>query len=181
MIDNEMKSPSPPHRICVFGPESTGKTSLAKALARHFRTKWVPEYVREVAAQQKNKVYYRDVVRVARGQVRRENILAKKARQFLFCDTDTLQTIVYSRHYFKKVPKEVLKLGREKRYALYLLCDIDLPWVPDPQRDLGHMRPQMFKKFRRELIKRKLPYVIIRGRGATRTRNAIRAITDFAR
>lgn len=166
-------------KICVFGPESTGKTVLAKQLARHYKTVWAPEFARGYTAKQNNKFAYEDMEKIGRGQLQLEKSMAKKANKLLFCDTDSITTLIYSRHYFGKAPSLVKKLADKKRFDLYLFTKADLPWIADPQRDLGKRRKEFEEIFKKELIIRRIPFVAVHGSGKERLVSAIRAVDNF--
>ncbi|MEZ0374364.1 MAG: AAA family ATPase, partial [Candidatus Sericytochromatia bacterium] len=87
-------------RVCVFGPESCGKSTLARQLAAHFSTRWVPEFAQILLAQQQGKLREADIEIIARGQLAAENALARQAEKLLFCDTDLLTTVLWSRELF---------------------------------------------------------------------------------
>ncbi len=167
-------------RVCVYGPESCGKTTMAAALARHYRTAWVPEYARVYSEKRDHKFDYADMDRFARMQTRQVAQAARQADKLLFSDTDALTTEIYSRHYFGRVSSVVAKFAAEERYDFYLFLDTDLPWKKDPLRDAGHLRAEHRRMFLAALERHNLPYVIIRGKGEERVRNAVRAVDAFA-
>lgn len=155
-------------RIVLYGPESTGKTTLAKQLAQHYNTKWVPEYMR-VYLENKTLVpgdeivTYEDLSLIAKGQMQTENELVEKAEQFLFCDTNLLELQVYAEYYFNKSPELISKYAKKNSYNLYILTYIDTPWVPDGLRDRPNDRKKMFDRFEQKLKENKLPYIIVKG------------------
>ncbi len=164
-------------RIVVTGSECTGKTTLARALAKHYETVWVPEYARQFVAKTGTVPKFRDVESIARGQLELEDSLAAEANQLLVLDTDLLSTIVYSRHYFGDCPQFIEVALHERAGDLYLLADIDLPWVAEgQQRDRGDRREEMQELFRQALRDRGLSFVDIRGSCARRLELAIAAI-----
>ncbi|NNL01553.1 MAG: ATP-binding protein, partial [Eudoraea sp.] len=127
-------------KVVLFGPESTGKTTLAKDLANHYKTEWVPEYAREYLQEKWNKEQKtcepHDLIPIAEGQMRLENYLTEKANKLLICDTDLLETKVYSEAYYLGYCDPVLeKYALENSYDLYLLTSIDIPWEKDDLRD----------------------------------------------
>jgi nicotinamide riboside kinase len=81
----------------------------------------------------------------------------------IILDTDLVSTVIYSRHYYAAVPRCVAQEERERRADLYLLCDVDVPWVPDGVRDRPTNREQMFGRFRSALRRRRANLVIVRG------------------
>ena len=165
-------------KVCVYGPESTGKSTLARQLAEHYETTWVPEFARGHIASQGNKFNYEDIKKVGWGQLATEQKGAKIANKFLFCDTDSITTTIYSRHYFGKCPRFIRQLANQPRFDLYLFTDIDLVWKKDELRDLGHRRQEFKKRFENELIKRNQKYVMISGSGQERLATAIRAVNE---
>ena len=169
-------------KIVTFGPESTGKTSLAKALAEHYHTEWVPEFAREYLQKKYDNAGEicapEDLLPIAKGQMQAENHLAKKADKVLFCDTNLLETYVYGEAYYANFENPVLKTAAEKsRYDLYFLTDIDVPWEADDLRDKPKEREEMFEHFENALKKRGLPYVLISGNPQERLKKAT-AIVD---
>jgi NadR type nicotinamide-nucleotide adenylyltransferase len=169
-------------RVVLIGSESTGKTTLAKRLAEYYGVSWVPEFVRDYAAQKGRALELSDHEPIARGQWAREDeaLATADARNecVLILDTDLLSTRVYIVHYYGHSPRWLDDAARERRPDLYLLLDIDLPWVPDPQRDRGHMRPEMHALFREAVEKSGTPFVLIRGDADERF-NAAREAIDL--
>ncbi len=125
-------------RVCIFGPESTGKSTLAKRLATHYQTLAVPEYAQIVLQRQAGQICLEDISKIAQGQQASEQALALQANRVLFCDTDLLTTCLWSEELFGEVPEGIWQQARSQNYDLYLLCDIDVPWVDDAHR----LRPQ---------------------------------------
>src|SRR5262245_9256154 len=150
-------------RVCVFGPESTGKTTLARRLAEHFDTVCVPEYARGVIEAQGGAIRYEDMERVARGQVASEEALSRSARRVLFADTDVLTTRIWSERLFGRCPEWVAEQAEQRSYDLYLLLDVDVPWVADVARYLPEDRVAFFARCREELDQRGRRYVHLRG------------------
>jgi len=94
-------------RVVLFGPESTGKTTLSRQLAAHYNTVWTPEFLREFAQEKWDKHQKvcepSDIIHIAQGQMRLENEASQRANQILICDTDLLETKVYAEAYFEGV------------------------------------------------------------------------------
>jgi HTH-type transcriptional repressor of NAD biosynthesis genes len=152
--------------VCLYGPESTGKSTLTKRLAEHYQTAWVTEVAREMISS--NDFTLDDIIAIGKAQTERVKIKLKTANKVLLCDTDLITTQVYSRKYLNAVPPILTSLEREIRYDLYCLMDIDVPWIADGLRDLGNQRQEMFNLFKSELDNRKIGYTVISGDYAAR-------------
>ena len=158
-------------RISVFGPESTGKSTLARALAAELATVCVPEFARAYL-ESRGGVLSRDDLAVIRdGQAALEDALARDANRALVCDTDPLLTAIWSEVMFAE-PLEVAP----RRYDLTLLCDVDLTWVADPVRYLPHDRGPFLARCEAALRRAGRPYRIIRGQGEARLAAAREAL-----
>ncbi|TBN03332.1 nicotinate-nucleotide adenylyltransferase [Hyunsoonleella flava] len=165
-------------KVVLFGPESTGKTTLSRQLARYYNSVWVPEYAREYLQNKWNNERKtcepKDLLPIAEGQMKLENELAKKTDTVLICDTDLLETKVYSEAYYLGNCDPVLeKYALENTYDLYFLTYIDIPWEADDLRDKPNEREVMFKAFEDELIKHKRPYVLLKGNKKERLETAV--------
>jgi nicotinamide riboside kinase len=114
-------------RVAILGAESTGKSTLAPALAARYGTLWVPEYLREFVDTHGRVPHEDDQPGIARTQLEREQALLPQARRFLFCDTAPLMTAVYSRIYWGRVPQELLEMEAGHDYALTLVADLTCP------------------------------------------------------
>ncbi len=176
---------SPPLvRVCVTGPESTGKTTLARQLAEYAGTEWVPEASRTYAERKERALHASDVTPIACEHVALAELGAMRARAhgapLLLLDTDLLSTVVYARHYYGVVPSWIARAERARRAELYLLCDVDVPWVPDGVRDRPADRQAMFALFRRALQRRRAMTVVIRGEWPLRWELARDAVASLA-
>ncbi len=124
----------PPLRVCLFGPESTGKSTLALALAQHYRTVHVPEYVRGYLDVTGSRGTAADVPWIARGQRASEAVLALRADRVLVCDTNLATIALWSDVLFGDTPRWLREAAAAQRYDLWLLTAIDVPFEVDPQR-----------------------------------------------
>lgn len=163
-------------RVVLFGPESTGKTMLAQRLAAHYHTVWVPEWARGHLDAQDGICRREDIDLIGLGQAASEDALACQANRVLICDTDTLTTTIWSEVYFGSVPGWLTAAARERLHDLYLLCDIDVPWMDDHQRNLEHRRVEFRERCRQALEAHGQPWVWIRGDWERRFQSAVVAI-----
>ncbi|HKR66448.1 MAG TPA: ATP-binding protein [Thermoanaerobaculia bacterium] len=148
-------------RVCLTGPESTGKTTLAQELARALHCEWVPEFAREYAEARNNQLSAADVEPIARGQIANED---RVRGDVVLLDTDLLSTVVYARHYYGACPEWIERAARERRADLYLLLDTDVAWQPDGARDAGgEEREDLFDAFRAALDEFETQWVIVSG------------------
>lgn len=168
-------------KVVLFGPESSGKTTLSRHLARYYNTVWAPEFAREYLQEKWNNERKTcekdDLLPIAIGQMKLENTLAKKADKILICDTDLLETKVYSEEFYGGfVDKRLNEAASENTYDLYLLTYIDTPWEEDDLRDRPELRLEMFNAFEKSLIDNNRPYILLKGDKETRLKNATEAI-----
>ncbi len=159
-------------KVCIFGPESTGKSTLTKNLAEHFDTVYVSEYARGLLDFKDGKVEYNDIPFIAKGHIASEEALAKQANKIIFSDTDLITTTVWSDVLFGKCPEWITAEANKREYDLYLLTDIDVPWVKDNQRYLPNDRKEFLERCIQELKSRGRKYVIVNGPWDERFRKA---------
>jgi HTH-type transcriptional repressor of NAD biosynthesis genes len=161
--------------VCFYGPESTGKSTMAKHIAGIYKTEFVPEVAREMISS--NEFDVEDIIRIGKAQTQRVKDKLKTANKILLCDTDLITTQIYSRQYLWTVPEILFELEKEIRYDKYFLLDIDVPWIADGLRDLGNQREKMMKVFEDELVKRNIQPIRVKGNWEERAK-AIRIEID---
>ncbi|MGB0891963.1 MAG: AAA family ATPase [Flavobacteriaceae bacterium] len=171
-------------KVVLFGPESTGKTTLSKQLSRQYNTVWTPEFAREYLQDKWNNerktCEQEDLIPIAIGQMKLENKLAKKADKLLICDTDLLETKVYSEEYYGGfVDPELDEAAIKNKYDIYFLTYIDTPWEEDDLRDRPEQRLEMFTAFENALKKYNRPYVLLKGDKETRLKKATEVINKL--
>jgi NadR type nicotinamide-nucleotide adenylyltransferase len=168
-------------KVVIIGPESTGKSTLAAQLAAHFGCQWVPEFARTYLEEINREYAYPDLLAIAKGQVKMEDDYASKQQKLLICDTDLHVVQVWSQHKFGKVDPWILREIQNRRYDLYLLTDVDIPWENDPLRE--HPEPEMrmyFKKRYMDLIKATgVPYSTISGTMEERLQRAVGVVQSL--
>ena len=167
---------APVVRVVLTGSESTGKTTLAHQLAAHYGTVASREFVREYAIARGNQLGVEDHGPIARGQMAAEDDAVARAHRVAFIDTDLVSTVVYCDHYYGRCPAWIAEAAVARAADLYLLMNIDVPWVADPARDRGDRRPEMHALFRHRLEALHLPYVEIGGNWEQRLAAAVRAV-----
>ena len=168
---------APLARICLTGPECTGKTQLAQRLARELGVPWVPEYAREYAVARGNDLGPQDVEPIAHGQIALMDAVAPPA----ILDTDLLSTVVYARHYYGACPPWIEAEARRRRADLYLLMDTDVEWIADPARDAGgDAREDLFDAFRATLDEFETTWRIVSGEWEERYCGVLAAVRSVS-
>ncbi|MFN8337283.1 MAG: ATP-binding protein [Cyclobacteriaceae bacterium] len=166
-------------RIAIVGPECTGKTELARFLASHSQTRWVPEFAREYLENLGRPYQKSDLTTIAHGQLEMENVIAQQANRFVFCDTNLVVIKIWSEFKYGSCDPEIIKLMHQQKYDLHLLTDVDLPWQDDPLREHPHKRQELFDLYERELKNSHVRYRIIRGHSASRNAAAVKAVEEI--
>lgn len=163
-------------KACIVGPESTGKSTLADNLANHYKTKYVPEYAKTLIHSQKGKLSYSDMSKIAKGQLALERSVIPSSNRVLICDTDILTTTVWSNFLYGKCDSWLEKAAINNHYDLYLLMDIDVPWIDDVHRYSPDNRDHFYTMIKNKLIEKKAGFVEINGTWNERLQKSIAAI-----
>ena len=162
-------------KIIVTGPESSGKTTLCKALSEHFNISFVEEFSREYLNKQNGKYTQSDLIRIAKEQLLKEEI----NKEILICDTDLITIKIWSEYKYGScdnwIVKQIEKQKTEKRF--YILCKPDIPWEDDLLRENPKQRNKLFNIYKKELEKLKHNYFIVKGE--ERIKNAISKISNL--
>ena len=165
------------HRIVITGAESTGKTTLARALAERYGEPWTKEFVRDYVDRLGHTLQQTNLEPIAQGQFALEDKGLKQAQRLVFHDTNILSSIIYAKHYFGTTLDWVDKRFQERTYNLYLLCMPDIPWETDgKQRESPKARAQLHKIFKAKLDSLQLPYIEIGGSKEKRLKRAVEAL-----
>lgn len=170
-------------RVVVIGPESTGKSSLCAMLAEQFESSWCPEYAREYLTVNGKSYQYADLLKIAQEQLKLEDryaneLIESKKNPVLFVDTDMYVMKVWSEYVFHQCHHFILEQICERKYDLFLLCDVDLPWVQDDLREYPEDGPrkELFQIYKDLLVNQSVPWVVIKGDYEEREKTAIEAV-----
>ncbi len=168
-------------KIVVIGPESTGKSTLCFQLAEHYQTLWCPEYAREYLVTHGKDYSYEDLLVIAKGQIGSENkvLSTVDSRQStVFIDTDMYVMKVWCEFAFNKCNSWILNQIATRKYDLYLLCNVDLPWIADELREYPDMetRNKLYHFYKDIMVNQSIPWVDISGNYKERLQTAIKAV-----
>lgn len=167
-------------KVVLTGSESSGKTTLVRALATHYGAPYADEFVREFAAR-KGAIDFSDHGPIARGQMASEDAAIARAGAVVFLDTDLVSTVVYCEHYFGRSPEWIVDEARRRAGDLYLLLKPDVPWAADGIRDRGDRRDEMHALFQAGLEALGLHYEEIGGDADARLARAVSAVDALLR
>lgn len=165
--------------IAVVGPESAGKTTLARALAARLDAPWVAEYARTWLAGRSGYAAA-DVARIAQGQIAAEQAALRPGPVRLVLDTDLLVILVWWQEKYGPAPPWLAAALARQPPRRYLLLRPDLPWTPDPLRESPHGRERLFDVYHAELVARGPPFGVVAGTGAARLDSALAALKELS-
>jgi len=169
-------------QIVIIGPESTGKSTLAAQLADYYKTVWCPEFAREYLREKGTDYTYDDLLNIATGQITLEDSMLQQATNgHYIIDTDMYVMKVWCEVAFNNCHNWILKQIASRRYSLHLLCDVDLPWVPDGLREYPDLqtRQRLFKMYKDILVNDGTRWAIISGTREQRLQTAISIINTL--
>ena len=169
-------------RVVLTGSECTGKTQIAQALATHFACPSSAEAARLYLDQRSMALTAQDIEPIACEQITQEDAAVSRASELTIHDTDLLSTVIYARHYYQHCPDWIVDTALSRARGLYLLCDIDLPWVSDGllrDRGMGGQRVQLHSLFVAMLNQTGQHWMYIRGIGPAREQYAIAAVANY--
>ncbi|HKO81075.1 MAG TPA: ATP-binding protein [Chitinophagaceae bacterium] len=182
-------------KIVIIGPESTGKSTLCTQLAEHYKTLWCPEYAREYLLKHGMNYSFDDLLPIAKGQLALEDeyelkVITRKSEtdsrltthdSLLFIDTDMYVMKVWCEFVFGDCHRFILDQIVERKYDLYLLCNIDLPWIQDELREYPDLesRQKLYSIYEDIMINQSVPWVNISGSYEDRLAKAIEGVNKI--
>lgn len=172
-------------KIVILGPESTGKSTLCEALSKAYNTFWCEEYAREFLSKNGTDYTFDNLLTIAKGQIANEDNATQKAikenKSYLIIDTDMYVMKVWCEYVFNNCHPYILEEISNRKYDLYLLCDIDLPWTADEMREYPDEQPrkELFALYKELLINQATPWAIVSGTDEARTKNAMKFIEQY--
>ena len=162
-------------RIGLLGGESTGKSTLAAALAARLETQWVPEFGREHWEARQGALAYDDLLHIADVQVAREDAMACDANRWLVCDTTPLTTLLYCEDMFGRT-EPALQAHAQRRYDMLFLCSADFPFVQDGTRRDESFRLAQQRAYVAALSARGMAFTTLRGSVDARVAQVLQAL-----
>jgi NadR type nicotinamide-nucleotide adenylyltransferase len=173
-----------PKKIVVIGPESTGKSTLCEQLADHYKTDWVKEYAREYLLKNGTDYTFDTLLEIAKGQLRLEDeksAISDQQSAILFIDTDMYVMKVWCEFVFEKCHNFILNQIVERKYDLYLFCNVDLPWVKDELREYPDLasREKLYHIYKDAMVNQNVPWIDISGGYEERLKTAIAAVNKI--
>lgn len=169
-----------PRIIVITGAESTGKSVLAKALARHFHAPWFQEFARDYVQKINHHYTIHDVLAIAKMQKTQMQAALKLKSEIVFFDTWLVITQIWLKMVYNDVPEWIPEMIKTTPIDLFLICDTDIPWEPDPVRENGgEMRIELSKIYQKTIEGYGYPFMIVKGEGENRTKNAIDLLNNF--
>ncbi len=171
-------------RVCILGAESTGTTTLARDLAKHYKTVWVPEYGRmysegKLFAGKGSEWRSEEFNTIAKAQGEIEDKLAESSNGLVICDTDAFATSVWHERYMNNKSDDVELVASQRTYDLYIVTGNEIPFVQDGTRDGEHVRDKMHDRFIKKLEETHRRFVIVSGNPEERLRQSVSAIDQI--
>ncbi len=177
-------------KIVVIGPESTGKSTLCQQLAEHYNTTWCPEYAREYLLKHGMDYSYDDLLTIAKGQIALEekslsylkSLQSSRKSRLFFIDTDMYVMKVWCEFVFGKCHPFIIDEIKKRKYDLYLLYNVDLPWVKDELREYPDIerRQKLYNIYKTIMTNQTVPWVDINGNYAERLKKAVTAVDQLS-
>lgn len=171
--------------VVLLGAPSTGKSTLAEALAQHFHTTWMPEYGREYWEQHQSerRLSLEQLVELAQGHGEREEQKLLEANRYLFTDTNALTTYQFSLYYHGAAHPQLAEYARRcvDRYDQVFVCDTDIPYDDTWDRSGDTNRQEFQGQILADLAARGIPYTLLQGSVAQRIATVEQALAQLPR
>ena len=167
--------------ICIFGPESTGKSTLTQQLAHHYNMPYVEEFAKQLIDEKDGAICYEDMEAIVEGHHKAIVEAYRHNTPLLFVDTDAIISKLWSNELFGMESPLIEEYISKQHFDHYLLLDVDLPWVNDTHRYRPNERETFFRKCEEQLVERKKNYTIIRGKDEQRLTRAIECVDAILR
>lgn len=169
-----------PRIVVLTGAESTGKSVLAEALARHFHAPWFQEFARDYVQKINHHYTFYDVLAIAKMQKTQMQAALMLKSEIVFFDTWLVITQIWLKMVYNTVPDWIPEMIKSTPIDLFLICDTDIPWEPDPVRENGgKMRIELSKIYQKTIEAYGYPFMMVKGEGENRTKNAIDLLNNF--
>jgi len=163
-------------KIVITGPESTGKSTLAKELAKYYKTTFVEEYARIFLTNLGRPYVQQDLLEIAKRQIAQEDSATNKNPKLLICDTSLEVIKIWSEYKYQSVDVFITNSLKVRKPDLYLLMRPDLLWELDPLRENPDNRDELYKLYKNELMLSKVLFYEISGNRKQRFELAKEAI-----
>ena len=160
-------------RIAITGPESSGKTTLAKALSEHYAVSYIPEFARTYLEETEGKYEQSDLDTIAQGQLKS---LVSSKDNIVICDTDFSVLEIWSEYKYKNTSELIKKLVRKELFDLHILCSPDIPWEEDSLRENQNSREELFELYKESLNRYNKNFIVVNGSAKNRLEKSLQAI-----
>lgn len=165
-------------KIAITGPESTGKTTLARDLAEEFNTIWIPEFAREYLERKNRKYDFKDIEIIAREQEKTWKNAYNE--ELIFFDTEFTVLKIWSEIKFGKVASYIIDSLENQEFDHYFICDpAGIEWVEDPLREDPERREELFDLYLRVMYSNNRDFTILSGDWNERLENAVRVVNKL--
>ena len=169
-----------PKIIVITGAESTGKSTLTERLANHFKVPFIPEIAREYVEKLDHKYNYTDIENIAKIQIEQFNKIKNSDAEYIFLDTWLIVTKIWFEFVYHKTPDWLINEILKTKIDLFLVCDIDLPWIADPVRENGgENRKILQNKYIENISEFNFNYKLVSGIDDERFYNALKFLTEM--